>query len=197
MRMGKMVTKQKKRTFVSNSEVSGSQLVITRTTETYEAEYASSELVSKKVLKMCNEKEVIAISNTDMKELSMLRKSGVPTFIVKPGNLLYKSSFPVRRGNYESFTLDGTHMCFCGKHICARLSALPDPWGCEKVRNCATGIELYPFITGGYEIFGTSHDVFCVTRCENYIPRTNKRILEKPLGVQTKNLEDLYNLVFG
>ena len=129
-------------------------------------------------------------------DLAIDQKSGNPSFVLKVAGKLYYASI-TKDLNFVSATKLGSHKCA----NCHRLSAASDAdGGCAKVREFSTGIERYPWITKGYETFGTGHDSFVVVCCKHYkkYPRRPEIPLEKvnnlKLGIAQYYWPDVDNL---
>ena len=101
-------------------------------------------------------------------DLTNLRTRKIPTFVLKKDEKFFYTRIP-RDLNFVSTNFLGPHQCAVKDDTCNRLSPVSDEkGGCEKVRNYSEGIELYPWITYGYETFNTRHDAFVVLNCLHY-----------------------------
>ena len=108
-------------------------------------------------------------------EVKDYRKKGTPGFVLKDGDQLYLTEIP-KNFSFVNSNISNRHMCAYGQTVCHRLSPLSDEQGgCAKVRNYATFIEDYPFITRGYETFNTKHDVLVVNQCKNSVISSSSR----------------------
>ena len=120
------------------------------------------------------------------KELSVYRKSGISSFVLKVDGKLYYTSIPDNI-SFVSSPILGAHRCAVVGHECKRLSAASDEHGgCEKVRNRSTHIENYPWITTGYETFNTNHDSFVVVNCLHYVPIPPRKKLPVDKAINAK-----------
>lgn len=110
----------------------------------------------------------IPLNETTPEELSIIRCTNTPTFVLKRNGKLYSASVPYAL-NLFPYKLLGNHKCSYQMHTCKRLSATSDEdGGCAKVREMSHCIERYPWILSGYESFNTIHDIFIVDNCEHY-----------------------------
>ena len=128
------------------------------------------EIKSKKVKETYRKKFVKSTKNS----IKKLRDSGVPVIIFKyKNNLFALENFPeeVRGLNIKAFK----HMCA----NCERLSAAPDPKGCEKVRTKFANIEDFDFIEIGFQVINTLFNAFCVGKCKQYEEMKPKVVLSK------------------
>ena len=110
--------------------------------------------------------KIMELKKITSDQLLQLRKSGIAGFVLKRDNHLYYSSY----SEVPKALNLGEHLCSSGgSQVCARLSAaLDEEGGCEKVRQKATNIENFAFITNGYETFNNPTDnVFIVLECMN------------------------------
>lgn len=134
-------------------------------------------------------------------EVSIHRQNGVPGFVLKDNGKLFFTQIPETM-TFLSSNLLCPHKCAVAGKECRRLSAASDAdGGCEKVRNHATYIERYPWITRGFESFNTKLDSFVVSTCEHYEkcpPRTNKHSMQEvndlKLGIAQYIWEDVRTL---
>ncbi len=121
------------------------------------------------------------LSEVTPEQLLQFRKNKTPSFVLKIGGTYFHTIIP-RSLSLLTFSLLGTHMCSDYRRECRRLSAASNEnGGCAKVRNKSRRIELYPWITIGYETFNTTHDVFSVINCTHYeqCPPRKKYTLEE------------------
>lgn len=101
----------------------------------------------------------------DAKTLTKLHASEIPGFVFKDHEDYYYAEITKDTKLLSKVNL-GKHMC---AQDCCRLSAASDEkGGCEKVRNRSNNIEMYDWITLGYETFNTSQDCFVVLSCDHY-----------------------------
>lgn len=108
-------------------------------------------------------------------ELAERRVKNVPSFVFQQNEKLYFTEIPETLNVYASSIL-GTHLCTFPEKECCKFSAASDEnGGCAKVRNFSKCIELYPWITEGYETFGTLLDSFGVTKCSHYKMISSKK----------------------
>lgn len=106
------------------------------------------------------------LTEVSKKALKKMRTIPSPFFIYKEGEKLYVCPVPCELTFQTDFM--GAHMCAL-HGCCKRLSPLPDEeGGCAKVRNQATGIENYPWITRGFETCNTGNDVLKVLDCDHF-----------------------------
>ena len=119
-------------------------------------------------------------------EVAEYRKNGTPSFLLKKDGKLYIAKIP-RNISFVTFTLLNTHRCSIIGNECRRLSAASDKdGGCAKVRDHATGIERYPWITLGYETFCTLHDSFVVAECLHYEKCTPRKAVSQVVSNNLK-----------
>ena len=116
-----------------------------------------------------NESTIKPLHQISADHLGLLRDSIEVGFLLKRNSKYFYADI----SEYKRFRvlLDGTapHMCY----RCNFLSAKSDvEGGCAKVRAFSRCIEKFPFITYGYETWGTSGDVFIVLACKNWKPST-------------------------
>ena len=131
-------------------------------------------------------------------ELFDLRIRDKPGIVFKKGNELYYSELP-----NDTLTLTGErkwlyHLCSSEYECCTRLSAAPNPEGCEMIRDRSFGsfrkrkkreymeflcnismrIEKYPYIEEALETFGMKEDSLKILKCTHCSKegRKNKRV---------------------
>lgn len=125
-------------------------------------------ILSKKFLREDVEPLELALVEVTKEELLDYRRNKIPSFVLKIEDKLYYSRVPAEM-SLQSARLFGSHKCARLSEECNRFSALPDEQGgCAKIRDCACGIERYPWIVKGYETFYTKHESFVVVECNNY-----------------------------
>ena len=126
-------------------------------------------------------------------ELLKIRKSGIPSFILKVGKRLYYTSVPKSFSINSNFTEIGRHMCAW----CNRCRAIDESMGgCQKVSDCSIDvyqsevgnlreailmskrIEKYDFVKYGFETFNVSVEVLAVIKCKNYMSYRYKAPME-------------------
>lgn len=116
-----------------------------------------------------------SLREVTLEELFGYRHKNLPSFVLKKDEKLYFTRIPETL-NISAPSILGSHLCTFPERECYRFSANSDErQGCAKVRNFAKCIELYPWITEGYETFGTSFDSFGVTKCNHYKMISSKR----------------------
>ena len=142
------------------------------------------EIISKKEISKKVETLSFTLKPVTVTELAVYRNDDIPSFVLVTNGDFYWTKIPEDISFYNSALLGGTHLCSESKKECSRLSAASDDLGgCAKVRNKATGIEKFPWITSGYETFGTSNDTFFVACCEHY----EKCIEKSSMSVEARN----------
>lgn len=142
------------------------------------------EIISKKEVSKEVEDLSFTLKPVTVAELAAYRNDDIPSFVLVENGEFYWSKIPGDISFYNSKLLGGIHLCSESKHECSRLSAASDELGgCAKVRNKATGIEKYPWITSGYETFGTSNDSLFVGSCSHY----EVCIQKPPMSVEARN----------
>lgn len=101
-----------------------------------------------------------------LEQLDTLRKQKVASFVLKKDGKYYYSAIPDSI-NLVSSNILGVHLC---GNECRRMSAAKDEdGGCKKVRDLSKKhIEMYPWITCGYETFNTKHNCLVVVNCSHY-----------------------------
>lgn len=127
------------------------------------------KFVERKKLDEQVEAKTFPLREVSLEELAELRKTKVPSFVLKEdGRYYYAEISPYMTFISSSFL--GEHKCAAAGKVCNRLSAAQDEQGgCAKVRARSTDIEKYPFITKGYETFGTEgRDTFVVLECQHH-----------------------------
>ena len=131
-------------------------------------------------------KQIVSIRQFELKtitrqQLLEFRKKRIPSFVLKDNeNFFYTTIDP--EISFLSPDILGHHMCSLAPDCCDRLSPASDEdGGCAKVRNMARFIELYPWISLGYETFNTRCDAFLVAKCDHY-----KRFVKTPKAVVSK-----------
>lgn len=151
-------------------ELKDLKLVVSKIVSSYENIFEVTPTGKEKFLsRIKTSEERIPTCSFQLKEISPAklkekRDNKVPSFVLKQDGVLYYTEIK-RSFNLVGTTLIGEHTC----SRCNRLSALPDEkGGCEKVRKYATGIERFPWVTKGYETFGTRTDCFVVVKCEKF-----------------------------
>lgn len=135
------------------------------------------KLISEKII----DEKVIPLNfplvEVTTEELAIYKKNGVSSFVLKMDGKFYYSSIPKDMNLVSCETLS-FHKCALSKRECHRLSAASDEnGGCAKVRDGASNIERYPWITAGYETFNTKYDCFAVFNCLHYEPCPPRRNL--------------------
>ena len=127
------------------------------------------EVLSKKEISKEVEELSFHLKPVTVAELAAYRNDNISSFVLVKNGEFYWTKIPGDISFYSSKLLGGFHLCSESKKECSRLSAASDDLGgCAKVRSKATGIEKFPWITSGYETFGTSNDSFFVACCEHY-----------------------------
>ncbi len=103
-------------------------------------------------------------------ELASYRESDTPSVVFKIDGKLYYSKIPYKL-NLVSTAILGSHACSSSeRESCGRLYPVPEKdGGCSKVSS-SQGIEMFPWITSGYETFNVLHPAFVVAYCEHYRP---------------------------
>lgn len=127
------------------------------------------KFVERKKLDEQVEAKTFPLREVSLEELAELRKTKVPSFVLKEdGRYYYAEISPYMTFISSSFL--GEHKCAAAGKVCNRLSAAQDEQGgCAKVRARSTNIEKYPWITKGYETFGTEgRDTFVVLECQHH-----------------------------
>lgn len=147
--------------------------------------------VSEKVLKIekhiLSEKtfleESIPLKEIPEEMIDYYRKTGIPSFLLKADGKFFYAT--IRNDiDFLFSNILGLHKCGLAGKECSRLSAASDEnGGCAKVRNYSRRIELYPWITKGFETFNTTHDSFSVVECDHYKIYTPK----EPMSVVEVN----------
>ena len=135
------------------------------------------------------EAKTFPLREVSLEELSELRKTKKPSFVLKEdGRYYYAEISPFMTFIASSFL--GEHKCAAAGKVCNRLAAAQDEQGgCAKVRARSTHIEKYPFITKGYETFGTEgRDTFVVLECQHH---------EKTPARPHRTLEEINQLKLG
>ena len=139
--------------------------VSTNTVVTQVSKSEKKEIISQKRFQL---KEV------SVEELRLIRKARIPSFVLKEnidGIEHYWFAKIDAELSFLSANILGRHQCSLAPNCCDRLSPASDEdGGCAKVRHMARFIELYPWITHGYETFNTKCDTFMVATCEHYTP---------------------------
>lgn len=159
-------------------------------------------LVSKKQINEKAEALDFNLKEVTPEEIANFRKNGVPSFILKLDGKLFHTVIP-RGINLMPAKFLGSHQCSHAGTVCNRLSASPDT-GCEKVRMGSSYLELYPWITKGYETFNALHDCFVVINCSHYedcpprkhlnadrIDSAKLSLAQYILGEEVKDLSDI------
>lgn len=174
----KYFTKKGVKRATENISVEGVKFLRAKRVERiYELKYELSEktntpirMVSKKLIDE-NVKELsFEFKEVTPEQLADYRKKGRPSFVLKKAGKLYYTEIP-RDISFVGSKIVGRHMCAIAGKECRRLLAARDEeGGCAKVRNKATYIERYPWITDGYETFNTNKDSFVVGNCKHYEP---------------------------
>ncbi len=153
------------------------------------------ETVKFKIREVSGSHKILSIPLKEITEdeLSALRKSIIPSFVLKEYDKFFYAEVPASLNFYTSNLL-GFHKCAQVGTMCMHMSPAPDELGgCAKVRAKSTTIENYPWIRVGYETFNTAHDVFCVCRCQHYIGVRDKPRLTGKKSIEVrKNLRDFY-----
>lgn len=112
------------------------------------------------------------------RQLDELRKNGKPGFILKETNSKGDAIYKYAEITYNTRFLNskiGAHLCAASLTECEKLT----PVLCSKVHDAEKKLELYPFITKGYESFNTSFDSFVVMQCSNYCAEDVKLVKGK------------------
>lgn len=126
------------------------------------------KILSKKKIRTETKSSEFSFNKVTAKEVESYRESGVPCFLLKVEGELSLAIIPDSI-NFTASNMLGEHLCSAAKRECSRLSAASDEnGGCAKVREYASCIEKYPWITSGYETFNTKHDSFIVAKCLHY-----------------------------
>ena len=111
-----------------------------------------------------SEERSFELSKITAEELQKYRKAHISGFVLKIDDNLYFTEIPkdmkLLSAPIEGLSLKD-HLCGSLRLLCNRFS----PNKCIKVRygRC---IEAFPFITMGYETFGTNADAFVVLKCK-------------------------------
>ena len=135
------------------------------------------KLLSKNLVSERYEDLIYPLAKCTSDDLLFMRKNEIPYFVLKINGDLYFSEIPEDLCLTNSKII-GPHLCGLYNHECKRLSASSDEeGGCAKVRNSSRFIEKYPWITDGFETFGTTCDCFKVAKCLHYkaSPSSKKR----------------------
>lgn len=160
----------------------------------YTKNYCScARSTSEKLQPFAKEEEVYHLREISLQELQDIRKDSNAGFLYKNGDKLYYVRVP-KNCIINSSTLN-VHQC-CpsdGKTVCYRLSSLPDPDGCEKIRRRKKYLESFKFIEIGYQTLNCKEKTFRVCKCLNYLEVKNiskKSFLDRKSLLS--NIEDLY-----
>ena len=149
-----------------------------RVVKSYDSYTKSFKIIKKKLIDESSEKCVFYLDEVSSEDLAKYRQNNISSFVLKVDGILYYSEIPDNIC-FTSSTILGLHLCAFYNHECKRLSAASDvDGGCQKVRELSKCIERYPWITDGYETFGTKTDSFVVAKCLHYescLPSINKR----------------------
>ena len=150
--------------------------------------------------------ESFPLREVTVEQLKMIRAAKIPGFVLKENDTLYFAKIN-EDVHIMSENILGKHRCAIPGEECRRLSAAKDEdGGCAKVRNCATYIERYPWITLGYETFCTRQNALVVIDCNHYKciqPRAKlssseiaslKISIAKNIDPDIKTLKDVRNL---
>ena len=118
-----------------------------------------TKTLSKDLLFSSPKELVFQLTEVNIKRIVLYRKKNIPSFVLKKDGKYYHTQIPkdLVFNNANIFT-----------HLCGESCSNISPLLCEKVRFFSTGIELYPFISEGYETFGTLHTAFVVSKCSNH-----------------------------
>lgn len=123
----------------------------------------------------------LPLSKISIDELKKYRESKAPSFVLKVGSELYYTKIPTGI-SFVGAKFDGEHKCANSFNSCKRLSSASDAkGGCAKIRNSSSHIELYPWITLGYETFNTKRNAFVVAQCSHFVGTTTQN------GIFAKN----------
>lgn len=136
-----------------------------------------------------NEKEKVKVAEynlypierEDLKEKKREGKDMYGTYypllvIKKEGKLYYSLEIPRNIAFFEgSLEISEKRFHLCAR--CKRFSPLcEEEGGCSKIRDNSRHIEDYPFITDGYETFGSSHSQMVILRCEHYEKKVHENL---------------------
>lgn len=140
--------------------------------EVYDETGAVKKQISKSLKEETEEKNLeIQLREISKAEISKLWEMKIPSFILKKDGKYFQGVIPRAMTFLSSNVIEKPHACSKGINpgaCCRRMDSAPDPDGCEKVRNCARHIEIYDWITYGYEAICTAHPAFVVGECEHY-----------------------------
>ena len=127
------------------------------------------KIISKELIDRNSEiLETFPLSEVPKEEISSLRSSGIPGFILKFKERYYYATVNPRINFISQRLFESGHRC---SKDCKRLSPMPvELGGCPKVSHDQPHIEDFDFIQIGYETFNCAApcNAFCVASCCNY-----------------------------
>lgn len=141
-------------------------------------------ILEKNIAKIPNDLQAVS-----KEELLLIRKEGIPIFILKVGKQQFYTKIHTRFNT--SGILGNVHQCNLNTVTCARVSAAPDEnGGCQKVRDIGKSkrIEKYDFILLGYEFANVKNDCLVVGVCKHFTEAKQQKFsvkerTEKKLGL--------------
>ena len=141
---------------------------------TYEKHFSSFEFVSREKIDSNSTELSFPLLPIRQDQIKPLLRDVMdqPTFLLKVSDGGYLYCHIPEGVNLSTNLVKGfQHLCGKPRFICSRLMATSNEnGGCEKVVNYSKNIEDYPWITFGYEVFGSMHNCMIVHRCEHYRP---------------------------
>ena len=156
--------------------------------KTLEVEKITTTVIGNKRLNEVVEPISIDLKEISPEEIDVFRSKGISSFVLKVEGKFYYASIP-NNINFIGSTILGSHRCSTAGHECHRLSAASDEdGGCEKVRDSQKKIEVYHWITKGYQTFNTKHDFLKVVECSHYVPSAPR----KKIPIEVINRAKLY-----
>lgn len=139
--------------------------------------------------------QILSLTEITLDELQKYRNAKVPSFVLKVGDKFYYARIP-NEMSLVGAKFDGEHKCANPFNSCKRLSSASDAkGGCAKIRNGSSHIELYPWISLGYETFGTKHNAFVVARCAHFAGTTTQNAI--PAKNSSKSTSDIVKSMFN
>lgn len=128
--------------------------------------------------------EELVLYPIENEQLNTLRAQKAKLFILKIDNYIFAT---ILDKELKVSNLFGDfHLC---AQTCKRLSALPDPQGCLKVRDIKKKIESYPFIRLGYQIDNTkNNDCLIIGICDNFVLESRKPLPYSVVKARKDNL---------
>lgn len=150
--------------------------------------------IEKSKIDETSDTQILALTEITLDELQKHRTSKVPSFVLKVGDKFYYTKIP-NEMSLLGAKFDGVHKCANPFNSCKRLSSASDAkGGCAKIRNGSSHIELYPWITLGYETFGTKHNAFVVAQCSHYAGNATQNAI--PAKNSSKSTSDIVKYMF-